>query len=180
MPTLRSLTLTASLIASLFSIQSVSAQGIQKPGLWEQWIKTSNLPANMQMPTMSAQQAEQMRKMGIPVPEFKDGGMVNKVCFSAEQVKKLQTMPHDMQGKMNCKVLNTSTSGNKTTIESSCDGPMGKSRTRSVFETQGSDQYTMHSDTEMQQGGQSKQYSTDVKAKWLGPDCGNVKPLMGL
>ena len=173
-------TFSACLVGLLFSLPAAYAQIIQKPGLWEQWIKSSNMPANLQMPTMSSQQAEQLRKMGIPVPDFRDGGMVSKVCFTAQQVKNLQTIPHEMQGQMNCKVLNNSTSGNKTTIESSCDGPMGKSRSRSVFEAQSRDQYTMHSDTEMQQGGQSKQYSTDVKAKWLGPDCGSVKPLMGL
>lgn len=171
--------LSGCVVGLLFSLPAAYAQVIQKPGLWEQWIKSSNMSANLQMPTMSPQQAEQLRKMGIPVPDFRDGGMVSKVCFTAQQVKNLQTIPYEMQGQMNCKVLNSSKSGNKTMFESSCDSPMGKLYSRSVFEAQSSDQYTMRSDTEVQQGGQSKQYTTEVKATWLGPDCGSVKSVMG-
>lgn len=41
---------------------------------------------NAPRPKISPQQAEQMRKMGIKMPEQSDGGIVMKVCYTKEML----------------------------------------------------------------------------------------------
>lgn len=61
------------------------------PGLWELKME-SDIMKNVPRPKISPQQAEQMRKMGIKMPEQSDGGMVMKVCYTKEMLAK-KTFP---------------------------------------------------------------------------------------
>ena len=66
---------------SLFFPVAVSAAGPMKPGLWEMTMKSD---AMKNMPKITPAQMQQMRKMGIKMPQMQDGGMVTRVCISNE------------------------------------------------------------------------------------------------
>src|SRR3954447_17678855 len=73
-------TLIPILLVSLMGIAvEASAAGKMKPGLWEMTMKSDMMKS---MPKIPPEQMEQMRKMGVAIPSFQDGGMTTKVCIS--------------------------------------------------------------------------------------------------
>lgn len=74
-----------------------------------------------QQPKISPQQAEQMKKMGITVPETRNGGMVMKVCYTKKMLAKSEIPA--TQNDQECKPTNMSKSGNSFSGQIVCDGP---------------------------------------------------------
>lgn len=158
----------------LFSMLSVPAfaAGQMKPGLWEMTMKSD---AMKNMPKMSPEQMEQMKKMGVNVPHMQDGAMVHKVCITKDMMD--GKMPPGMDGKdMGCQTKNMQQSGNSYSADVVCNNPQmkGEGKVKGTFsgDTAFNSTYefkgTMH--------GQPVNQRHENSGKWLAADCGNVAP----
>ena len=170
------------LAAALLAAALPAAAQSMKPGLWEIRNRMTNNPqmdqamAEMQkqMAAMPPEQRKQMEAMmaqqGVRmVPGAQ--GMTVQVCMTKEQIERNE-MP---TGQSDCKITSQSRSGGTVKMAFSCPQPPST----------GEGQFTMTSDvaytsqmtvkTTMQ--GKTETTSMEGSGKWLGADCGSVKPM---
>lgn len=161
------------LLASMMSISTAaSAAGEMKPGLWDMTMK-SDAMKDVKMPKMTPEQLEQMKKMGIKLPDMHDGAMTVQVCMTKAMVERNE--PPTRPQESGCQSKNMHRSGNSYSADIICDGPVLKgdgkatgtftsSEVNSVYDFKGTSHgkpITMHHET---------------TGKWVSADCGNVKP----
>lgn len=165
------------LMLSLLSASAVAlAAGQMKPGLWEMTMKSD---AFKNMPKIPPQQMEQMRKMGVTVPNMQNGGIVQKVCITRQMVERDGT-PQMLQTESGCESKNFKTSGNSYSGDIVCTGPdlKGEGKVKGVFS--GNESFSSVYDFKGTAGGQPVSQHQETSGKWLGADCGNVKPVSDL
>lgn len=142
-----------------------------KPGLWELTMKSE---AMKNMPKIAPEQAEQMRRMGIEVPQFQDGGMVSKVCVTPQMAQ--QQAPGLDTMHSGCQTRNFKRSGNSYSADVVCSGDMKGSGKVSGTWT-GSDRFSSSYDFNGTMHGQPVAHKQETSGRWLGADCGSVKPM---
>ncbi|RJG06870.1 DUF3617 domain-containing protein [Noviherbaspirillum cavernae] len=164
--------LTLSLLSASVSVAAFAADRM-KPGLWEMTIKSDAMKA---MPKLSAEQMEQMRKMGMNVPQIQDGGMVSKVCVTKEIAERDEPLDADAK-EMGCQSKNFQRSGNGYSAEIVCNGALMKGEGKAKGTYSGNDSYTATYDFKGTMHGQPVTQHSETRGKWLSADCGNVKPV---
>jgi hypothetical protein len=156
-----------------------------KPGLWEITQKTNVDGRDMgaQMAQMQAQlekmppaqrkmMEEMMAKQGVSMPGTAGGGaMTLKTCLSKEMVEKNQLAPQ--QG--DCTHSQQPRSGNTMKFSFQCKNPPSTGEGEVTFS--GSDAYTTKVRVTTQRGGQQHTATMEGSSKWLGADCGSIKPM---
>jgi hypothetical protein len=148
------------------------AAGQMKPGLWEMSMKSDAFKA---MPKMSPQQMEQMRKMGVNVPQMQDGAMVSKVCMTKEMVEREQ--PPMGRNEVGCQTKNFQRSGNSYSGDIVCDGSVMKGTGKVKGTFAGDTGFTSTYDFKGTTQGQPVTHHSETNGKWLAADCGSVKPV---
>ena len=147
-----------------------------KPGLWEARSdrevdgKTASQPAaNLQNlpPAVRAQVETRMKEKGIAL----GANGVNRICMTRET---LDASPWQNRGT-GCKTEYRSRTGSTWKWHSSCTQPPSESDGEAVFASPES--YTVSTAMTMTMRGETRTMRTTIKAKWLGADCGDLKPL---
>lgn len=161
---------------------AASAQAM-KPGLWEMNNKMNN-------PQMDAAMAEMQKQLAAMPPDQRKqmeaamaqrgvqmvqpgagGGMAVRVCITKEMAERNEvSMP-----KSDCKITSQSKSGATTKMAFSCPNPP----------TTGEGEYTMTSPESYRSkmtmktvvNGKTETMDMDATGKWVGADCGNIKPV---
>src|SRR5687768_10008814 len=168
---MRILTISLLLCPMVLGAATAGAAEQMKPGLWEMTMK-SDAMANM--PPMSPEQLEQMRRMGITMPQTQDGGIVTRVCISKQMAERDQ--PPVMQNDAGCQSKNYRRTGNTYSVDIVCNGPTMKGEGRAKGTFTGTDRFTSTYDFKGTMDGQPVNQHHDSSGKWLSADCGNVKP----
>lgn len=176
---------------------SAGAQTL-KPGLWEvtNQMQTGSGHAGPDMSQMQQQMAgmppeqrrmmeEMMAKQGVrPAPAGPNargaagghgrgaGGMSVKVCLTPEMVQKNE-LPAQ-QG--DCQTTQQSRSGNTMKMAFACTNPPSTGEGQVIFKSP--EAYSMKMVVSSQVQGKAEKMHMDGAGKWLGPDCGNVKPIV--
>jgi hypothetical protein len=143
-----------------------------KPGLWEMTMKSDAMKS---MPKISPEQMEQMRKMGVHVPQMQDGGIVTKVCITKEMAERDQ-MPMT-QKESDCEVKNYQRSGDSYSTDVVCNGPNIKGAGKMKGKMSGGESFSSTYDFKGTAHGQPITQKHENNGKWLSSSCGNVKPL---
>lgn len=160
----------------LFSLLSVylpaSAANQMKPGLWEMKMKSD---AMKNMPKIPAAQIEQMRKMGIEIPQIEDGAMLTQVCVTKEMAES-KSMPGMDQHDAGCEAKNHKQNGNSFTVDIVCDGPQVKGQGKAKGSFSGNEGFTSTYDFKGSMAGRPVDQHHETVGKWLKADCGSVKP----
>jgi hypothetical protein len=161
----------------LFSLTTVSASafaaGKMKPGLWEMTMKSDMIKA---MPKISPEQMEQMRKMGLPIPSFQDGGMTTKACISKAMAER--DHPPEMNRKeAGCESRNFKQSGSDYSVDIVCDGSDLKGNGKSTGHFSNGENFTSTYDFKGVAHGRPVNQHHETSGKWLSADCGDVKPM---
>jgi hypothetical protein len=144
-----------------------------KPGLWEMTMQSE---AMKDMPKISPEQLQQMRKMGIDVAQLQSGSIVNKVCITKEMAER-DEMPQ-MNAKENaCELQNVQRKGATYTAEMVCNGPTMKGR--GMIKTVNASELSFSTTSSFKGtvGGRPVDERSDSSGKWLSADCGSIKPL---
>ncbi|HYH40499.1 MAG TPA: DUF3617 domain-containing protein [Burkholderiales bacterium] len=172
----------AALAAGSFAV-SASAQQL-KPGLWEITNKMQGGGTSMdksapdlqqQMANMPPEQRKaieaMMAKQGMKMGAGGPGSMSVKTCMTKEMVERNEIPAQ--QG--DCKTTKQQRSGNTINMAFACTSP--PSSGEGQFTIQSPEAYTMKMDVKSTGGGQPRAMRMDASGKWLGADCGNIKPI---
>ena len=160
------------MLALITSAATVWAAGPMKAGLWEMTTKSDAMKS---MPKMSPEQMEQMKKMGVSIPQMKEGGMVVKVCISKEMAERDQ--PPMGNSESGCESKNFKRQGNGYSLDIVCDNAHMKG-TGTVKGTYSSDKgFTSVNDFKGTAQGHPVNSHSETSGKWLGASCGDVKPM---
>ena len=174
-----------SVVALFLGIAALSVQAqTTKAGLWE---VTSKMGGNaemdkamaqmqQQMASMSPQERKQMEammgKQGVALSSNGSGAIVAKTCISKEMVERSQ-LPVQTQG--DC----TSTTSDKTStgmkFKFVCANPASSGEGQFTF--MGDSAYTMKMKLTGTEKGKPQTSTIEGSGKWLGSDCGNIKPI---
>jgi hypothetical protein len=156
-----------------------------KAGLWEITPESQMLDGKP-MPNMSAQLAEQLKKMP---PEMRkqmeahmkaqgvqmvaDGGQpAVRMCLTKAMLDQGQWQK---KADGQCQNTGTSHSGNTWSWKFKCTQPPSEGEGSTTF--QGSDAYLTEMNMNTQREGKAHRMSMKHRGRWLGADCGDVKPL---
>jgi hypothetical protein len=151
-----------------------------KPGLWQvqsqrevdgQRTQTPDMSEHFKnMPPEQRKQLEAMMKQrGV---DMSGGGMNDmKICLSKDSVDPGQWERN--QGS--CKTDYISRSSSTWKWHTSCREPASETDGEAHFT--GSDSYTVKTATTMTVQGQPRTTRMTLNSKWLGPDCGDLKPV---
>ena len=152
-----------------------------KPGLWE--VKMSQLdangkempsPANAAMARMTpearARMAEMMKGRGVVMPD-ENGAM--KVCMSKESFD--SGAWQQMAGDTGCTTSYSSTTSSTWKWHTACPSLKSESDGESTFT--GSTAYKTKVVSTSTINGQARTTTRLMDGKWLGADCGGVKPI---
>jgi hypothetical protein len=156
-----------------------------KPGLWE--ITTDSRTVNGKaMPDMTSKMAEQMQKLppdvrakmdaqmkahGVQMTPSSGGQMGVRMCITKDMLDKNQWQKTDSH----CENTSQSHTGTTWSWKFKCTQPPSEGEGTTTF--QSADAYA--SDVHMSSQHNGQPVSIDMKhhGKWLGADCGDLKPL---
>lgn len=166
--------------ALMLGAASASAQTM-KPGLWEVTTRMGGSPemdktmAQMQkqLASMPPGQRKQMEEMlGKQGVGLEANGMTAKVCITKEMIERgeMQT-----QQQANCKTTITDKTSRSMKIRFTCTNP--PSSGEGVYTFQSDNAYTMNMKVTSAVKGAPKATTIDSSGKWLGSDCGSIKPV---
>lgn len=165
-----------------FIVLAAHAQ-TQAPGLWEHTMKMKSAGGEMekaqaemhkQMAAMPPEQRKQMEQaMGGRGMAMGAQGTSVKVCLTKEQAAR--AAEPRMQG--DCTRQDVQRSGNTMKFKFACTKPQPSSGEGEM--TFPSDKaYTGKTSVTTQVKGQPQQMNMEMSGKWLGADCGDVKPMV--
>ena len=161
----------------------LSAQTL-KPGLWEISNKMDNPEINQQMAQMQQQlaamppeQRKQMEAMmaqrGMKMGNGAGGVTSMQLCMTKEMVERNPMLMQQQQS--DCKITSQSRSGNVMKMAYSCPNP--PSTGEGEFTYNGSEGYSSKMTVSSVRNGKPQTMKMEGSGKWLGADCGNVKPI---
>ncbi len=174
--------------AALMVLLPASAMAVDappmKPGLWE--VTTGSQTVNGQpVPDMAATMAEQMKRMppelrtqmearmkarGIQLATGGNGIGV-RMCITKDMLK--QNLWQAMDGR--CQNTGMKQSGSTWSWKFTCTEPRGDGEGSTTFHN--GEAYTNDMKMQTTQNGQKQSITTKQHAKWLGDDCGSLKPI---
>jgi hypothetical protein len=169
-------TLTLTVVAGVAHAQT------QAPGLWEHTFRMKSPGGEMekaqaqmqaQLDAMPPEQRKQMDAMmksrGVTMGAQ---GTTAKFCLTKEQAAK----PPEARMTGDCKPADIKRSGNTMSYKFACTTPQqvnGEGQLTYVSDKA----YTGTANVTTQAQGQARQMTMEMTGKWLGADCGDVKPL---
>jgi hypothetical protein len=150
-----------------------------KPGLWEVRSERELDGQKQQMPDMSerlknlppearAQIEAMMKQRGV---DMSGGGGGMKICLTKESLDQGRWQNH--QGT--CKTDFTSRSGSTWKWHTSCSQPVAETDGEATFTS--AESYTVKTATTTNVQGAPRTTHMTMNSKWLGADCGDVKPV---
>ena len=163
------------------------AAGGPRAGLWESTNTRLEVDGKDQLPTLR-QADEQMRAMVArmtPEQRKQVGGalgnrgaepLTQRMCISAEMAAREQPLVPRPPGA-DCEQPKFEREGNRTRFELACTPRGGGTLTGKGETTVAGDLVTTRLDsTRTDKAGARQTTSTETRLKWLGADCGDVKP----
>lgn len=173
-----------SVLLALATLASGVHGQTMKPGLWEMTTKTSGSPemdkamaeAQKQMAAMSPEQRKMMQdmmaKQGVSMATNASGAMSVKVCLTKEMAENHDIAPQ--QG--DCKTTTGARTGNSMKMSFVCTKPPSSGEGEVTFS--GPEAYTSRMTVTSTAGGKSEKMTLESQGKWLGAECGAVKPMV--
>ena len=152
-----------------------------KPGLWEINNKMKGnaemdqamAEAQKQMAGMPPEQRKQMEAMmaqrGMRMAPSAGGGMTMQMCMTKEMAER-----NDVPMQDGCTMTKQQRSGNTMKMAFNCTRPPSSGEGEFTF--MGSEAYKSHMVVKTMAQGKQETMEMDATGKWLGADCGSVKP----
>lgn len=172
-------------VAALLLVATAAGAQSLKPGLWEVSHKmlAGSGQQGQRMAQMDQQLAsmppaqrkkveEMMAKQGVQMGSgASGGGMSMKICMTREMIEK-----NEIGGQQgDCKTTQQSRTGNTMKMAYSCTKPPSNGEGQVTFVS--SEAYTMKMVATTAVNGKAEKVEMEGAGKWLGADCGKVKPL---
>lgn len=183
MKLLHTISRIAAACALLASVGVVQAQSV-KPGLWEITTQMQGESAEMKEAMAEAQKAmenmpPEQRKMmqdmlarqGVQMGKGGPGSMSVKICLTKEMAERNEVDAH----QDGCTHTRSQRSGNTMAFSFVCTQPPSSGEGQVTFHT--AESYSMQMSSTSGPKGKGEKMSMQGKGRWLGADCGSVKPV---
>jgi hypothetical protein len=162
----------------LFATVTVQAQNVPpiKPGLWQVKMDREGGPATPDMSErlkkMSPEQRKQVEAMMKQRGVDMSGGPGNmRICLTKDQLDR-----NVWQGEQgNCKTDVTSRTATTWKWHSACTQPESVTDGEATFANP--ENYVVKATTTTTAAGEKRTTKTTLTSKWVGADCGDVKPI---
>jgi hypothetical protein len=167
---------------------TTNAQNI-KPGLWEVTshmqddsgeLSAAMAQAKKQMESLPPEQRKMMQdmmaKQGMQMDTRSDGSMAVKVCMTQEMVSRNEISASQSSNQNDCTHSNSPRVGNTMKFAFVCTKPPSNGEGQFTFTN--SESYSMKMSTTTIDNGKSRKMQMQNSARWLGADCGTVKPFV--
>lgn len=155
-----------------------SAETLMKPGLWEVTTTSNLLSLAAHIPPEQMENINQLAKeYGFEMPAIQNGAAKSNACITPEMASK-KIMPTSFQEQAGCTVNKATQNGNSYRVEFVCKNPQldGTGVAEGTFtNTENFTGQTVFNGTV--QGNPIKEQA-NMSGKWVGANCGNVKPLL--
>ena len=168
--------------ATLVAVASAAGAQSLKPGLWEITRNVQGGGQTAQMAQMQKQMASMppaqrkmmedvMAKQGVKMGSAGPGGMAMQVCMTREMVER-----NEMQMQRgDCKTTQQTRTGNTMKVAYACTNPPSSGEGQITFTSP--EAYSMKMAVSTKVHGKPEKMNMDGSGKWLGADCGNIKPI---
>ena len=153
-----------------------------KPGLWEINHRTGGNAAmdpsladmHKQLAAMPPEQRKQMEAMmgqrGMAMAPG-GGGMAVRVCMTQQMADRNEVPMQD-----GCRITSQSRSGNTMKMTFACTDPPSSGDGQFTFAS--AEAYTSRMTVKTAVAGRTETTTTEAAGKWLGADCGRIRPPM--
>ncbi len=166
---------------------NASAQTI-KPGLWEiatqiaggsGEMASAMAQAQKQLESMPPEQRKMMQdmmaKQGVQMGASSGGGMTVKICMTQEMVDRNEVSARQGAHQNDCTHTSSPRVGNTMNFSFVCATPPSSGEGQVTFTS--SEAYSMKMTTASTVRGKPEKMEMQNTGRWLGTDCGTVKPL---
>ena len=173
-----------SVVLVSFSLAVAASAQDLKPGLWQVGNKMTSASGEMekaaaemqaQMADMSPEQRKMMEdmmaKQGVSMGAGGSGQMTAKVCMTQEMIERNEIPAQ--QG--NCKTTSQPRTGNTQKLQFTCSDPPSSGEGLYTFVS--SEAYTTKLVVHTTAQGKPETMNMNATGKWLGADCGTIKPM---
>jgi hypothetical protein len=177
-----SFVLLASAIGAALALPA-GAQNM-RPGLWELSNKVSSSDGQMQsamtemqkqLAGMTPEQRQAMQQMmernGVQMNVGPGGALTSRMCMTKEMVQRKELPVHEGD----CKQKVTPLSANRMKVAFSCTRPPASGEGELTLDSDTSYRANMH--IKGTDDGRQQIVDMDVTGKWLGADCGKLRPM---
>lgn len=155
----------------LLGLSAVSqAKTQQKPGLWEH---TATVTMGGGFPQLDAAILAQLEAAGIELPFARP--MTSRICLTPEQVAQTR-LPDMSDADSGCSTRNVRREGDQVIGDVQCEGQV-QGRGSLLITLDGPEHFTGVQAFEGTAQGLPVTLNTQMRGRWLGPDCGQVAPL---
>ena len=173
------------LAAALVVFATTAGAQNLKPGLWEitQKMNSGTGELNQQMaqlqkqlaampPAQRKQMEQMMAKQGVQMDGgAPGGGMSIKTCMTKEMIERSE-LPAQQS---DCKMTQQSRSGNTMKMAYTCTRPPSSGEGQYTFTSP--EAYSMKMVVTSTAQGKPRTMELEGSGRWLGADCGNIKPI---
>jgi hypothetical protein len=178
--------ITFALIAlgGALALPAVAGAQTMKPGLWELSNKVSSQDGQLngamaemqkQLASMSPEQRQAMQQMmernGVQMNIGAGGALTSRMCMTKEMIERKEFPVQEGD----CKQKTTPVSANRMKIAFSCTRPPTSGEGEMIVDSDTSYRVKMH--VKGTDGGQQQTVDMDAAGKWLGADCGKLRPI---
>lgn len=173
----------AALLAGAGTATVALAQQNLKPGLWEITNRMQSAGGQMenqmaemqkQMASMPPEQRKMMEDMmarqGVQMGKGPAGGMSTRVCLTREMIERNEVS----QQRQDCKSTTHARTSNSVKMSFTCTNPKSSGEGQITYTSPEAYSMKMVVNTEVE--GRTDKVNMDTTGKWLGADCGNLKP----
>jgi len=160
-------------------VQAQTAPPI-KPGLWEVAMERNGAAQKIpdmseRLKSMSPEQRKQVEAMMKQHGVDMSGGLGKlRICLNKDSLDQGRWQGRG-EGDTRCKTDVSERSNTSWKWHSVCTDPQSETTGEALFAN--AENYTVKSTTTMAWQGQTKTTQTTIRSKWLGGDCGDVKPV---
>jgi len=149
------------------------AAGHMAPGLWDMSVQSDALKA---IPAIPPEQLDKLRALGIKIPDISNGATKTQVCITPEMAS-ADLAPAAGARKMGCTAENSRFDGNRFSADVTCDNKriQGSGKVSGTFASDRD--FTSSFQFKGVVRGLPVDQNGTATGKWVGPDCGSVKPL---
>jgi hypothetical protein len=178
--------ITFALIAlgGALALPAIAGAQTMKPGLWELSNKVSSQDGQLngamaemqkQLASMSPEQRQAMQQMmernGVQMNIGAGGALTSRMCMTKEMIERKEFPVQEGD----CKQKTTPVSANRMKIAFSCTRPPTSGEGEMIVDSDTSYRVKMH--VKGTDGGQQQTVDMDAAGKWLGADCGKLRPI---
>ena len=172
---MRSVIISSFLVASVTygGCSAFAAQQRIDPGLWSISVQSDALAAVSAIPP---EQLDKLRALGVKIPKVTTQGLATQACITPEMASPERALTSAAR-KMDCSVSNTRFNGNTFSMDLACNNKHvhGSGTLNGTFASER--EFTSSGRFKGTVDGVPVDQRASASGKWVGGDCGSVKPL---